>query len=168
MIKLLGVFLLSISLSFPVIAKEQEILGFHGTWTAYKHKDHGNNVCYIASPPTKSSADIKNRDPNFLLITHRPGDKTRNVVSHVAGFRYNEKKPVVADVDGKKFMMIASKDTAWTPNQDTDDILTKALKKGRTLKVIGTGRRGTVVTDTYSLKGVTASMRLIDKACKIK
>ena len=40
-----------------------------------------------------------------------------------------------------------------------------ALKAGTTLVVRGTSQRGTNTTDTYSLRGVTAAMTEIDKAC---
>ncbi len=168
MIKTTAIFILSFCLiSTPALAgKTQDILGFHGHWTAYKHKDNGKTVCYIASPPTSSKGNIKKRDPAFLLITHRPADNTRNVVSHVAGYKYNEKKPVVAEIDNRKYLMIPAKDTAWTPNQDTDNKFTTALKKGKKLVVTGITNRDVKTVDTYDLKGVTKAMRIIDKACK--
>lgn len=155
--------------SAPALAaKKQDILGFYGHWTAYQHKDNGKPVCYIAAPPVSSQGDIKKREPAFILITHRPDDGTYNVVSHVAGYKYNEKKPVIAAIDGRKYLMIANKDTAWTPNQDTDDKLAKALKKGSKLVVTGVSKRNDKTVDTYDLKGVTKAMSIIDKACKVK
>ncbi len=161
--------LLTCFITTPALAaNKQDILGFHGHWTAYQHKDNGKPVCYIAAPPVSSTGTLKYREPSFILITHRPGDNTVNVVSHVAGYKYNEKKPVVAAIDGRKYLMIAAKDTAWTPNQDTDDKLTKALKKGSDLVVTGISNRGEKTVDTYDLKGVTKAMNIIDKACKVK
>lgn len=151
-----------------VWAKEQTILGFHGHWIAYQHDEKGKPVCYIAAPPISSTGDIKDRDPAFILITHRPSDNSVNIVSHVAGYKYDEKKPVIAQIDKRKYLMIAAKDTAWTPNQDTDNTLTKAIKKGNKLVVTGLSKRGIKTTDTYDLKGVSKAMALIDKACKVK
>lgn len=156
-------------ISTPALAaKQQDILGFHGHWTAYQHSDKNKPVCYIAAPPVSSKSSIKKRDPAFILITHRPSDNTLNVISHVAGYKYDEKKPVIAQIDKRKYLMIAAKDTAWTPNQDTDNKLAAALKKGSKLVVTGITKNGDKTVDTYDLKGVTKAMSLIDKACKVK
>jgi hypothetical protein len=40
------------------------------------------------------------------------------------------------------------------------------MKSGAALTVKGTSWRGTVTTDTYSLKGLSAAMAKIDEACK--
>ena len=43
--------------------------------------------------------------------------------------------------------------------------LVNAMKRGNELVFKGTSERGTLTTDSYSLKGVTAAMKAIDKAC---
>jgi hypothetical protein len=39
------------------------------------------------------------------------------------------------------------------------------MKKGKSMTVEGTSRRGTVSTDSYSLSGITAALDAITKAC---
>jgi hypothetical protein len=39
------------------------------------------------------------------------------------------------------------------------------MRAGSTMVVKGTSARGTRTTDTYSLKGVSAALDAIDKAC---
>lgn len=148
-------------------ATKPESLGQFGRWTAFVHKEGKQKVCYIAAPPVKSSGKYKKRDDVFIMITHRPADKTRNVVSHVAGYDYDEGVAVVADVDGTQYVMVPNGDSAWTPNQKTDDALTNSIVKGKTLEITGVSKRGTRTVDTYDLNGSFKAIKAIDKACGI-
>lgn len=152
--------------TLPALAGPQpEQLGKSGNWTAFQHGKNDTHVCYIASAPIKSEGKYKKRDQVFLMVTHRPGEKTRNVVSHIAGYPYDAKTAIVAEIGRQHFVMVPNGDTAWTPNQKTDDILTKALREGKTLKIIGKSARGTQTTDVYDLSGISKALSMIDKAC---
>ena len=43
--------------------------------------------------------------------------------------------------------------------------MVQAMRRGNELVFKGTSERGTLTTDSYSLKGVTAAMKAIDRAC---
>ena len=58
-----------------------------------------------------------------------------------------------------------AKQWAWVDNEAGQGALVNAMKRGNELVFKGTSERGTLTTDSYSLKGVTAAMRAIDKAC---
>lgn len=152
--------------ALPAFAAPQpEQLGKSGNWAAFQHGEGRRHVCYIAATPVKSEGKYKKRDAVFLMVAHRPGEKTRNVVSHIAGYPYDRQTAIVAQIGKKNFVMVPNGDTAWTPNQKTDDILTKALREGKTLKIIGKSARGTQTTDTYDLTGISRAISMIDKAC---
>ncbi len=147
-------------------APKPEALGNFSHWNAYTHEEApGKPVCYMATPPVKSSGKYKSRGPVFLMITNRPGEGTGHVVSHVAGYPYDESQPVKADIDGTEFLMIPKADMAWTPNQKSDNILADALRKGNKLTVTGISTKGTKTVDNYSLKGAGKALDAIDKAC---
>ena len=75
-----------------------------------------------------------------------------------------EDKPTAA-VDGKAYPMVTEAEAAWLASASDESGFVAAMKKGSTLVVKGTSDRGTPTTDPYSLKGVTAAMNEIDKAC---
>lgn len=162
--------LASLLIAFPALAAPKpEVLGQFGKWTSYRHQEGQNQpVCYAAAPPIKSRGHYSKRDDAFLMITHRPRKKTRNVVSYVAGYAYNPKVAVIARVDKQDYLMVPNGDMAWTPNQRSDDTLTKALRKGGQLAVIGVSKKGTRTMDTYSLKGISKALDTIDRACPPK
>jgi hypothetical protein len=161
--------LLVCAFAAPALAAKPQpkLLGQFGKWGAFEHSEgKGKKVCYIAAPPIKSEGKYKKRGDVFILITHRQSEKTRNVVSYIAGYDYDEKKAVIADIDGTQFLMVPNDDAAWTPNQKSDDALTKALKKGKKLVVTGVSGKGNPTRDAYDLKGSTKALEAIDKACK--
>ena len=54
----------------------------------------------------------------------------------------------------------------WPEDEEIDDLLIKGMKRGTTMIVKGISSRGTNTTDTYSLRGFTASYKAISKICK--
>ena len=100
-----------------------------------------------------------------MLITHRPADKTRDVVSVVAGYSYKADSDVRVDIDGKNHTLFTHGERAWARDSATDRRLVDAMRSGRKMVVRGTSERGTATTDTYSLSGFTAAHQAITKAC---
>ena len=74
---------------------------------------------------------------------------------------------MTVDIDGTKFKMFTrrSHPTPPGPMPDQEAALVEAMKKGTKMTVTGTSQRGTVITDTYSLSGVTAALDAIAKEC---
>ena len=72
---------------------------------------------------------------------------------------------VSVDVDGKKFKLFTKGGNAWATDASADKALVAAMKAGRRMIIKGTSSRGTLTTDTYSLSGLTAAIKAIDKAC---
>ena len=54
---------------------------------------------------------------------------------------------------------------AWTKDSTADAKLGAQMKKGTTAILKGTSARGTLTTDTFSLKGFSKAYRDIQKAC---
>jgi hypothetical protein len=65
----------------------------------------------------------------------------------------------------QSFALFGQGEQAWTRDGNGDAQLVKAMRAGATMVVKGTSARGTLTTDTYSLKGVSAALDAIDKAC---
>jgi invasion protein IalB len=136
-------------------------------WNAYSHSEADGKVCYIASQPqdSKYSATIKQRDPAFFLITSRPAANTRNEASTIIGFPFKAESKVTVDIDGQKFTMFTQNDGAWMEDPTQESALITAMQSGTKMTVSGISRRGTEVSDNYSLAGVTAALSAIAKEC---
>ncbi|PTN10878.1 invasion associated locus B family protein [Nitrosomonas aestuarii] len=149
-------------------ASEPELLGQHGDWTAYKFMENNGKVCYMVSQPTKDLGDYTKRGDIFALITHRPAEGSKNVFSYIAGYTYKAGSEVAVSVNNQNFTLFTQDDSAWAPDQGTDNKLADAIKRGNTLVVKGTSSRGTLTTDTFGLKGSSAAYKAISEECGVK
>jgi len=140
-------------------------VGTFGDWSAYAYSDSRGKVCYAASQPKSQAPQGVNRDPAYFMVTARPSENVRSEVSIIIGYPFKEGSKVTVDIDGQKFSMFTKDDGAWVENAAQETALVTAMRKGRSMSVAGTSRRGTDTTDTYSLSGVTASLDALGKSC---
>ncbi len=146
-------------------AQEPQLLGEYEDWAAYTYDSDKGKVCYIVSQPKDSEPKDVRRDPIFMLITHRPGEKVHNEVSTIIGYPFKKGSTASATIGGSTFQMFTSGDGAWLDSKAKDREMVNAMKRGIDLVIKGTSWRGTVTTDKYSLRGVTAAMGKIDQEC---
>mgnify|MGYP007080497691 FL=1 len=152
----------------PVFAQDGKVIGESGKWTAFRAGSGKNKVCFITSEPTKPEGKYNrdNRGETRVFVTHHGKDSDdRGVVSSVAGYRYKEGEEVIFSIDGKKFNLFSVDTRAWATKPQQDKAIVKSMKRGNRLKVTGISSRGNKTIDTYSLKGFTKAMSIIDKAC---
>jgi len=145
---------------------EPKHLGDNGAWSAYTHKIKGGEICFAIAEPKASLPKNVNRDPIYFLVTNRPAEKIRNEVSIITGYPYKLNSITTARIGDKSFKLYTKDDGAWVDNDKNEKSLIKAMKSGNTMIIKGTSRRGTVTTDEYSLIGLTAAVKSIDKSCK--
>ncbi|MAE44292.1 MAG: hypothetical protein CMF63_04795 [Magnetovibrio sp.] len=137
-------------------------------WSAFTATENGKKYCYMGSKPTEEKGDYRKRGKTYILVTHRPAEKTRDVVSIRAGYTYKPESDVEVAIGGQRFRMFTDGDHAWAYDKENDRSLTRAMRYGITMIVTGISSRGTLTTDTYSLLGFTAAYQAIGKACGVK
>ena len=158
--------LMGVAVSCVASAADIEVLGSFDNWAAYSFNDGTDNVCYMASQPTKSQGKYSRRDDVFLIVTHRPNAQTFDVVNVVAGYTYKStSKPQLTIDKNKAIELKRHENTAWAKDAETDAQLVSEMKKGTTAVLLGTSARGTKTTDTFSLKGFSKAYEAINKAC---
>jgi hypothetical protein len=160
-----AVTLSGMSVSAGAAAQDLKHIGTKGQWLAYEFVENGGKVCYLASAPTRAEGKYSKRGDIYILVTHRQSAKTREVVSVVAGYTYATDSDVNVSIGKQRFAMFTEKDRAWTADSKVDQKMVSAMKRGMSMVVRGRSKRGTKTKDTYSLKGFTAGMKIIDKAC---
>jgi len=149
----------------PAQAQEVKTIGTFQDWTAYTHDEGGNMVCYVATRPQKEEGNYTRRDEVFAIISHRPAEGARNVVSFISGYTFKDGSEVSVSIDGRRdFTLFTHGDAAWAYDED-DSKLVEAMKVGGHMVVKGTSARGTLTTDTYSLMGFTSAHSAISRAC---
>ena len=160
--------LLLIALILPASAQAAPtLIGTFGDWEAYTAKENGDQICYMGSEPKKQEGKYAKRGRVVMLVTHRPKDKETGVVSVTAGYTFKKDGVAKATIGDQTFEMFTSGEHAFV-EEGRDPDLVKAMIRGAGMVITGTSARGTLTTDTYSLKGFTAAWNAIGTACTVQ
>ncbi len=140
-------------------------IGDYGDWAAYTYKENGKNVCYMASTPKKDEGKYTKRGDIYAVVTHRPAEKSFDVVNIVAGYNYKSESKTVVKIGKETFNLFTADDKAWTLTSQDDKKLVAAMKRGERMIVDGISSRGTKTKDTYSLQGFMRAYNAISAKC---
>jgi hypothetical protein len=146
---------------------EVKLLGGTNGWEAYLDDAQGGRICYLIGKPAKSDSGSLKRPDVMMSVTHRPAHKVVDVVNFSLGYRPKGDSPASLAIDGKAFSLFVDKDGAWTRDAETDLKVVTALAKGREALVRAEPAKGKLTVDRYDLKGFSAGLALIDKACNV-
>ena len=153
-------------LSMPAFAKPVEMDSFKD-WSVYRDDSGAERICYMSSEPKKLRGDYdrNNRGETRVFVSHF-GKSDRNVVSVLAGYKYQKQSDVTFNIDGKKTVLFTQDNRAYSFNEADDATLVTGMKRGSKLTVTGISSRGNETIDEYSLSGFTKAKALLDKLCK--
>ena len=148
-------------------AAQPQVLGEYGDWTAWTYNESGNLICYMSSTPKTDEGKYTKRGDIFVIITHRPAEKSFDEVSFMAGYTFKSGAPMTVKIGNKTFKNTFTEgDKAWMVSNAEDKSLIAEMKRGSRMIVDGTSSRGTATKDTYSLKGFTSAYNAITAKCK--
>ena len=153
-------------LSVPALAKPVEMDSFKD-WSVYRDDSGAERICYMSSEPKKLRGDYdrNNRGETRVFVSHF-GKSDRNVVSVLAGYKYQKQSDVTFNIDGKETVLFTQDNRAYSFNEADDPTLVTGMKRGSKLTVTGISSRGNKTIDEYSLSGFTKAKALLDKLCK--
>lgn len=157
----------ALTLAPPAWAQGPKALGTFGAWAAYEAQAPGGKLCYMVAKPTKEEGKYKVRGDVRAFITHRPADNARDVFSYEAGYTYKPGSNVQVTIGDQAFTLFTHENMAWAKDPDADEALARAIAKGSKMVVRGTSSRGTLTTDTFSLKGTSDAYKAISGACNV-
>jgi hypothetical protein len=152
----------------PAAEAKTERLGDAQSWSAFVDTDKNAKVCFLVGRPIKTEPENLKRGDVYIYVTHRPAEKSFNVVNFAVGYPYKEASDAELAVDAKKFTLFTSKESAWARDAATEKAVVEAMAKGKQAVLKGVSQRGTGTTDTYVLAGFADMLGQIDKACGVK
>lgn len=158
-----------VGLTAGATAQSVSDLGPFKDWNAYSSDPPEGKTCFIATRPTDSkySQPASGRKDAYFQITRVPSKGILNEASSIAGYTFMANADVAIDVDGTKFKMFldaSQPDTTWVFPEEQAAVI-EAMKKGHVMTLQGTSKRKTVITDTYSLSGISAALDKITQEC---
>tara|TARA_B100001250_G_scaffold187502_1_gene161115 strand:+ start:453 stop:926 length:474 start_codon:yes stop_codon:yes gene_type:complete len=146
---------------FAILITKQSLSIEKGKWSFVKDEDW----CYIGSSPIKSDLpETKKRGDNYILVYKIIGSD-ENIIQIEAGYNYNLDKTINVKIDNANFEFYSTEDSSETAWANDDKKVIYAMKKGLELTLTGVSARGTITNDTYTLKGFTNAVNLLNNDC---
>lgn len=152
----------------PASEAKPTLLAQYAAWGAYTASPGGKKVCFAIAKPTTAETKPPNRprNPPYMFITTRPDDKVINEVSIEIGYPFKSASEASAQVGTTTFALYTQGDGAWIKNKAEESHMVDTMRQGDSAMVKGESSRGTMTTDTYSLKGLSEALDRIAKECQ--
>jgi hypothetical protein len=147
---------------------QPKLLGQYGNWGAYTASPGGKKMCFALAKPTASETNPPNRprNPVYMFISTRPGDKVTNEVSLVVGYPFKAGTEATVQVGGTSFPLYTQQDGAWIKNAAEEAKMVDAMRGADSAVIKGVSAKGTQSTDTFSLKGASQALDRTAQECK--
>jgi Invasion associated locus B (IalB) protein len=144
------------------------LLGQYGDWGAYTASPGGKKICFAIAKPTSSETNPPNRprNPSYMFISSRPGDKVSNEVSITIGYPFKPSSEATMEVGSNSFELYTQQDGAWIKDAAEEAHLLDSLRTGQNAVVKGMSAKGTHSTDTFSLRGFAQALDRTAQDCK--
>lgn len=178
-----------VMLAFPVYSQDVAKTSQHGDWEVYLD----NDLCWASTMPALDRSvykrngkriDPPNRgDKKFIsfFVAYKKGKTpSPNVVYSAGNFEFSESpsnanlfKLVVKgrNIKDKSFVLGPrnQNNMGWAyPAELQEPDIVELMKKAGNAKVTVVSKRGTVITDTMSLIGITAALKVAKDKCTTK
>jgi len=149
----------------PASAQEPQLQGRHNDWRVYTLGEGADRVCYALSRPRdKRPGNVAHGDIFFLVSSWASG-VMREQATFVAAYDLRPSSPPLARIGSTRAPMYVAGQEGFVENTADERRLIEAMRRGAEMRVEATSERGTAVVYTFSLSGVTASLRQVRELC---
>jgi Invasion associated locus B (IalB) protein len=144
------------------------LLGQYGDWGAYTASPGGKKVCFAIAKSSVSETDPpgKSRNPPYLFVSSRPGEKVSNEVSVAIGYPFKPASEATVEIGSNSFALYTQQDGAWIKNAGEEAHLVDVMRSAQNAVVKGMSAKGTHSTDTFSLRGFGQALDRTEQGCK--
>ncbi len=140
-------------------------LGQFDDWIAYATPG-AKKICYALSVPKERLPKNLTRDPGYIFVSYRPDEKVRGEIAVVMGYSVKEDAPAQAVLGSTSFQLAGKDSSLFVHNAAEEGTMLAAMKKGGSLVVKASSKRGNATTDRFSLAGIAQAIDQAEKACK--
>src|SRR5215469_9159820 len=92
---------------------EPSLEGAYNDWSLYGLQENGNVTCYLSSGLERSSDNVPRRRTAVVLITNRPAEGRKGVVSVDPGYIYEDGSSVLMSIGRRQFHLYTKGGQAW-------------------------------------------------------
>ena len=149
----------------PASAAEPSLSATHGDWSVYTRGSGKAKQCFaLTRPKTKAPTSVRHGDIYFLVGNWASGAATEQP-SLMTGFPLKPARAPKARVGSHVTTLYGADNEAFVADTAAEKALVSKMRAGSTMTVEATSARGTEVSYSFSLKGVTAALRDARKLC---
>lgn len=134
-------------------------------WSTFKAETGGSLLCFAVSEPTDSEPKGVQRGNVYFYVSSWPKDGVAGEVSLKIGYDFATDATTVVTIGSQTFELFNNSDKAFVESPAQERELVQAMRRGNRMTVKGRSARGTETTDTFSLSGITAALRHVERNC---
>ena len=139
------------------------LVGKFDDWQAATHQEAGQPVCYAFTRASSSVPALPGRGDVVLTVTHRPG--ARDGVAVSTGYAFPATAEMQVAVEGTVLPFYTSNRSAFARDGRA---AAAAFGRARQAVARAPGPRGTMVTDTFPLRGFAQAYAAMNRACPLR
>ncbi|PZN96919.1 MAG: hypothetical protein DCF30_16935, partial [Hyphomicrobiales bacterium] len=146
----------------PALAAPATPLGQFGSWNAAAVGTGAERSCYIlATPASAAPESLRHGDVYFFVKGAETPQRTESSLQ--AGYDFASGSEVTVTIGDESFRMITQGSHAWLRRIEREPELLAAMRAGSEMQLEARSGRGNETSYTFSLAGVTAASRLIER-----
>ncbi|MCU4181225.1 invasion associated locus B family protein [Bosea sp. BH3] len=151
--------LLTASAAQAVTAKS---LGQFNDWSAVTYEKGDTQRCFIMSAPSTMEPSSL-RHGEVFFFTQTGGSDSNTESSFQTGYDFATNSVVTITIGDDSFRMLTEGSNAWLEQLEREPALFAAMRAGSNMTLEARSARGNVTTYTFSLAGVTAASRMMQR-----
>lgn len=137
-------------------------LGQFSAWNAATFAKGDTQYCFIMSRPSvEEPSNLRHGEVVFFVQSGQSGSETES--SFQTGYSFAKDSPVTITIGDNNFRMLTQGGNAWLENLAREPALLAAMRAGRDMVLEAQSARGNTTTYTFSLSGVTAASRMLER-----
>ena len=159
-------------------------IGTFGDWNVFAAGEGKARLCYAISQPQVRLPKSLKRDPAYLFVTVRKGEKVNNEVAVMLGFAPKPgsaqattaaangavPSPSAADpslmIGAARYALVVKGSNAWVQNPADESKVVSEMGRGKKVVVKAVSQRGNASIDEYALDGFGEAMKRTREECK--
>lgn len=136
--------------------------GVHGDWEVYRDGS-GGDVCFALTRPVDAAPRALEHGEVYLMVSSWRGGRKAQASFH-AGYPLSAMRAPKLEIGSDDFRSYADGNEAFVPDEEERDLI-EAMRKGADLRVEAQTEDGERAAYEFSLIGVTAAIRDLDRLC---
>ncbi len=147
--------------------KHPIMIGKEGNWTIYAvPQHHTGKLCYATSHPIQRLPKAVALGRARIFVSTRPKEGVQDEVNIAMDVPLNEKDMKAhLSIGSQSFSLMLKDSYGWIKNIGEEKNAILAMGKGSEALVKFQSQKGGIVTDHYSLKGLTKALQRVRREC---